>query len=117
MNLMKFYANTLANNGATISLNTLNPGMGFFVSIKGHEMKRSIKNFTLDVLKNYIELHTDQLALEENFLGSWIEDGEVYLDISRHTFDERSAMILGRLNKQKAIYSIHGKKSIKVEKL
>lgn len=87
MNLQTFFKDTISNGGASFNLLTgeYNPDDGFMLAIKGHEFQIPIEDFNHKVLSDYIKKNADLLisgVTDNKFLGSWIDNGIVYLDCS-----------------------------------
>jgi hypothetical protein len=84
------YQQTLANGGVTINVAGQRPTKGFaFSPYKHAEVVVSQPEFTPDVVDAYIEAHREELENPDNFLGIWIDNGSVYIDIST-VIDDRS---------------------------
>jgi hypothetical protein len=56
------------------------------------------------VLSEYIIDNADELSSEHSFVGLWIDNGMVYLDVSVKYDDLETACYVGIINDQKAIY-------------
>lgn len=87
MNLQTFFRDTINNGGSSFNLLTgeYNPNDGFMVAIKGHELQIPVESFNHKVLSDYIKKNADLLIsgiTDDKFVGSWVEDGIVYLDCS-----------------------------------
>lgn len=106
MNLQHFYSETLQNGGASYSILTgeLNPTNGYFVSIANKGITVDLNNFNQKVVADFISENAIQLNQAKYFVGSWIEKGIVYLDITVQVTDKRNALELGYRNGQLAIY-------------
>lgn len=113
LNLREFSKQTLNNGGATTSLNlTSIPNKGFWVSLQGHEkihhslsdeltiedIEQAVRSFVID--------KAEVLSDHDNFLGGWIDNGILYLDISVNISDKRKAIEFGIENNQRAIFDI-----------
>ena len=106
MNLQQFFSETLSNNGASYSILTgeLNPTNGYFVSIANKGVTVDLNNFTQKDIVVFISENYDTLSQENHFIGSWISEGIVYLDVTVQVTDKRNALELGYRNGQQAIY-------------
>lgn len=87
MNLQKFIKDTIFNGGASYNIYTgdYNPNKGYMLAIKGHELQIPLHQFNSKVLSDYIKTKADILlsgVTENKFLGSWVDNGVVYLDCS-----------------------------------
>ena len=74
---------------------------GFMVSVFGAEFKTTDK----EIAKNKIEEYLEKIQTEEGlFVGVWLDEGEVYIDLSIHILDYNEALEVARNNKQKALF-------------
>jgi hypothetical protein len=114
MNLQNFYNELVNNNGASYNITTgiLNPNSGFFVSLPNREQQINRNNFNTSILADFINNNIDLLSNENNFVGGWIENGIVYLDVSEQIADKRTALNLGVQRNQLAIYDANNGKVI-----
>jgi hypothetical protein len=106
MNLQNFYNELVNNNGASYSIvnGILNPNSGYFVSLPNREQQINRNDFNTSILADFINNNSDLLSNENNFVGGWIENGIVYLDVSEQIADKRTALNLGVQRNQLAIY-------------
>lgn len=82
---------------------------GFMVSLFGAEFKTTDE----ETAKNKIEEYLEKIQTEEGlFVGVWLDEGEVYVDLSIHILDYNTALEVARNNKQKAIFNLKDKTSI-----
>lgn len=99
------------NGGFSLSSNGDSPKSGFMVSI------RDILKMPLDL---WLELEEqtsidDYSEIAENvngYIGCWIDNGDVYIDISANIQDREQALKVARENGQLAIYDIEKNESI-----
>lgn len=121
-NLHEFVASIVENGGATFNLVTgTSPTTGFVVSEKGFELKLKLfgNAITREILVNaivreFIRENGFELNRPENFLGGWIDDGELFLDISRVYDNEHDALRVAVENGQKAYYHIDNDKTTEI---
>jgi len=121
-NLNEFVTSIVENGGATFNLVTgTSPTSGYVVSEAGFELR--LKLFGDDVTKqilinaivfNFIRENGFELNNPENFLGGWIDNNELFLDISRVYDNEHDALRVAVENKQKAYYSIDNDKTTEI---
>ena len=106
MNLNKFYNNILEQNGGSYNIVTgdVNPITGYMVSIKGCEQRIILDNFTKEALNSFLIENIHLLCLDVYYLGAWVHNGYVYLDVSVNEPSESRALKLAKTNKQLAIY-------------
>ena len=82
---------------------------GFMVSVFGAEFKTTDEEKAKSKIREYIEKIQTQEGL---FVGVWVDEGEVYVDLSIHIMDYNEALEVARNNKQKAIFNLKDKTSI-----
>ena len=82
---------------------------GFMVSVFGAEFKTTDEEKAKSKIEEYIEKIQTQEGL---FVGVWVDEGEVYVDLSIHILDYNEALEVARNNKQKAIFDLKNKTSI-----
>lgn len=121
-NKEQFIESTIENGGATMNPVTGDvPTSGYVVSMAGNE--ETYKLFGNDVVKEilisgavdlYIKENVVELSDPENYLGSWIDDGMLYLDISRVYESEHDALREAVTNGQKAYYDLDNAKTIEL---
>lgn len=106
MNLQHFFNDVLRNGGASYNITTgeYNPTNGYFVSLPNFEQKIPLADFTQQTVKDFINDNSIELANEFSFVGSWVDNGIVYLDVSRQFNDKRFALNLAVNSNQLAIY-------------
>ena len=121
-NLKEFVASTVDNGGATMNVATNDvPTSGYVVSMMGNE--KTYKLFGNDVVKEilisgavkmYVKDNDDILSLPGMYLGSWIDDGVLYIDISNVIDNEHDALRMAVANKQLAYYDLNNAKTIEI---
>ena len=111
-NLKEFVAAIVKNGGATYNLaNGGTPTNGYMVSKKGFEIKFWDVPIEHAVIL-FIQKYGFELNNPENFLGAWMDEGTLYLDISNHYTDKDEALKQGIVNQQRAIYDVINQESI-----
>ena len=109
----KMIKEMINNGGATLDVNynNFNASAGYMVSIKGHEKKiniNDIKNIKKEIIK--------KRGLVKNkknyYVGLWVDNDILYIDISKHIIKYGRALEVARNNKQLAIYDLKNDKSI-----
>lgn len=118
-NLINFNKSILENGGASYSLLTgeFNPNHGYMVSIKGHETKVNAsgkKSFQYDIAQ-YIKSKADILIsgiTDDKFIGAWIDNDYLYLDVSILVDSETEALQIAKENNQLAYFNNETKESI-----
>lgn len=102
MNLQQIKNIVQNNNGATLTSDLDNATIdnGYMVSLAGYEIKTTIELLSSEMLKEY-----QSIAKQHNaFVGLWLDNNELYLDISVNIKDKQQALKMARDNKQLAIY-------------
>lgn len=121
-NLNEFVASTIENGGATMNVATGDvPTSGYVVSMTGIE--KTYVLFGNDVVKEilisgavkmYVKDNDDILSLPGMYLGSWIDNGVLYIDVSNVIDNEHDALRMAVANKQLAYYDLKNAKTIEI---
>lgn len=103
----------IENEGATLDYNYNNfkSENGYMVSLKGQEVKvnkNDIENIKKEIEKKR-EFIKDKKGL---FIGLWLENDILFIDISIHIINYLKALEVARNNEQKAIYNLKDNDSI-----
>lgn len=115
MNIKKFINESLNNEGCTLSLNTgiFNPNNGFMAAYKECEHIISIEDFKSDkankIVLDYIIKNENKLRISGNFVGAWLHNGLVYLDVSKQFSSESDCITFAKLNKQLSYFNLDSK--------
>lgn len=107
--IIKNIDNIIKDGGATIDKDGKPSQLknGFFTSIEGMEQTHDLKNLNIQKLKLNIIQNLQYInTYKKMFLGFWIDQGLLYVDISKHFNKKQDAIIFGIKNNQKAIYNI-----------
>ena len=99
---------TLANGGLTIKPFTgEKPQTGYMVALQGHELKVPVTEFFTGLVADYIGEHAQKLMDNPRLcLGTWVNEGAVYLDLSENVGSREKALELGRERNQIAIFNL-----------
>lgn len=114
MNYSKIIKETLKNNGGSFNVSTKkikSPLKGYMCSIKDLIVIDK-KDFNVKLLKSLVKDNFSLLKSNENYLGMWIENDKIYVDIAANFSSKEKALNTARNNKQLAIYDIDNNKSI-----
>lgn len=112
MKLKNIVKETLKNGGSSTSL--LNKSAnGFMVSVKDCAII-PVNDFNVKALKKVITKNIELLSNPSNFLGTWIDNGNVYIDISESINDRETAIKLGKERHQLGIYDISNQQTIEL---
>lgn len=112
-NIKNIISKGLKNGGFTIDkeLKDINEKNGFMVSIIGFEKTYTIND--LEKLGEDIKTYQNIIATKKNYyIGLWIDQDIIYLDISKHYKDKQNAIEAGIENNQMAIWDIKKGESI-----
>lgn len=83
------------------------PTSGYMVALAGHEERIPVEAFTLDRLTRYVKAHADVLLEGDTYLGAWMSDGHVFLDVSECVVTSRAdAIELGAARGQLAVWDV-----------
>ena len=99
--------------GFSIDIRTKqSPKDGFIASDKGAErvldwapLKASRASLRT-AIKDYVSDHAELLDNKGSFFGAWVEQGKLYLDVSRRYSSRSEGVRAGFRNEQKAIYDV-----------
>ena len=99
---------TLANGGLTIKpFQNEKPETGYMVALEGFELKVPVSEFFTGVVADYIGEHAQKLMSNPALcLGTWVNEGSVYLDLSENVPNREKALELGRERHQLAIFNL-----------
>lgn len=105
---------TIINNGgATLdyNYNNFNASAGYMVSLRGEEVK--IDKNDIENIKKEIENKKNFIKNKKGlYIGLWVDNDIMYIDVSKHIINYLQALEVGRNNEQKAIYDLKNDKSI-----
>lgn len=83
------------------------PTDGYMVALSGHEVTFPVDEFTASDLIRYVADKFDVLSGPgEVYLGAWMADGLVYLDVSECIADRGLALDVAKLRSQLAIWDV-----------
>ena len=109
----KMIKKMIKNGGATLdtNYNNFNSSIGYMVSLDGYEAKIDINN--IEAIKKEIETKKEiAKKFKGAYVGLWVENRLLYVDISKHIKNYNRALEVARNNKQLAIYDLKNDKSI-----
>lgn len=104
-NLKNIINEAIKNGGATLDheLKTANLKNGFMVSKNGYEITTDPKN--IEFIEKTI-LKYQKIIKKHEFIGLWLDNNILYIDISKNYIDKMQAIKTGIFEKQKAIYDL-----------
>lgn len=103
----------LENKGATLDkdLKDFKKNKGYMISLEGQEKK--IFKGNIEEIKKEIEEKRKFIENKEGlYIGLWLEDNYMYIDISIHIEDKTEALETAKKNKQLAIYDLKNNDSL-----
>lgn len=108
---------TIKNGGCSFSskLEILEDLKGYTISIAKYEYKTTIKN--VDEIEKNILKKIEIVGNRKNYIiGTWIDNGILYIDINKIEMNYTRAVEFGKSQKQLAIFDNINKKSIYLKK-
>lgn len=103
----------IENKGATLdkNYNNFSSDKGYIVSLKGQEVK--VNKNDIQGIKKEIEKKRDFIQDKEGlYIGLWLDNDIMYVDVSIHIIDYMEALEIARNNDQLAIFDLKNKDSI-----
>ena len=99
---------TLANGGLTIKpFQNEKPETGYMVALEGYELQVPLTEFFTGAVADYLGEHAQKLMDNPALcLGTWVNEGIVYLDLSENVPNREQALELGRERHQLAIFNL-----------
>jgi hypothetical protein len=82
------------------------PHCGYAVSLSGHEKSLDSGAITDDELWKYLRENSEQIKDPSLYIGGWIDDDRLYLDVSAVLQNETEARKTGRMNDQTGIFNL-----------
>ena len=109
--MKKLIEKIIKNGGATLTstLEEADLKNGYMVSEVGAERVFGLDEVE-EIEKTLIE-YAEKITTNQ-FVGAWMDDDKLYIDISRHYKSKKQALRVGADNKQLAIYDIANEESI-----
>lgn len=123
-NLRQFKNSILENGGASYNLLTgeFNPDYGFMVSIADKESTSNYNNGDglqykiADFIKQHALILGSDISNEKYFLGAWVDNDLLYLDVSILHGTHEMAIKTARQNNQLAYFNNENKQTIYLSK-
>lgn len=103
----------IENKGATLDkeYNNFSSSVGYMVSIKGQEVK--VNKNDIEEIKKEIEKKREFIKDKQGlFIGLWLDNDIMFIDVSIHIVDYLEALEVARNNDQLAIYDLQKNDSI-----
>jgi hypothetical protein len=106
MDLKKIKA-IVEKGGATLDAKTFDDAKvsnGYMVGIKGDVIDVNGAFYDIKAItSSYMLSH---IASEKDYIGYWVNDNNLYIDLSQNVLDLDDAITLGKANNQKAIWDV-----------
>lgn len=103
----------IENKGATLdkNYNNFSKNVGFMVSLEGQEVK--VNKNDIQGIKKEIEKKREFIGNKKGlFIGLWLDNDIMFIDVSIHIIDYLEALEVARDNDQLAIYDLKNNDSI-----
>lgn len=121
MNLINVFDSIKKNGGATYCINTseLNPRCGFIVSLVGYEKIVEVPETFAQFQEVFLAYCTrdiwDQIGGREDiYFGFWIDNNQLYIDLSERIENKEAAILLGVSRNQLAIWDANAEEKIEL---
>lgn len=102
------YDSVLQNAGITINLNGQQPESGYaFSPFKETEVVVPLESFSPEGVASYLTAYEAQLRQPNNYFGAWVDNGQVYLDVSQVIQDRDEAIRRARAADQLGIFDLN----------
>ena len=82
------------------------------ILLAAHQSRREVRSLVTD----YVSQHRSDIKAPGNYLGGWVDNGKLYLDISTVVTDKNEAIELARRNDQLGIYDLEKGETIMIPK-
>lgn len=107
----ELYKKMLKNGGLTINkhMEELSYNEGYMVSIYGYE--KQLKSFSFEEVEKVVSEY-QKIVKGALYIGFWIDNNVLYIDISKYVFHKSQALKLGKQNKQIAIFDLEKQESV-----
>lgn len=106
------------NGGITLDIDgeKMTKTEGFMVSIYGEEVQVNVDNEEgiLKAINEKLE-KIKKLNKESLYVGVWLDNGVIYVDISIHIIEKNEALEFGKNNKQIAVYDLKNNQSLYIK--
>lgn len=107
LNPLTLFVDTVCKGGATVSLLGVTPTSGYAVSCHPDRgLCLPLSSFDAQTLINWISDHAELLGREDLYVGTWVDCGWVYVDITTVLEDQEEALAAGRRHDQLAIFDL-----------
>ena len=106
------FRQTIENQGCSMNLDGISPVTGYMVGTKGNEVKVNVLDFNAGHIDSFIRSNLSPLYDRTYFVGTWIDNDVVYMDISVNCQSKAEALRRGKENGQICIWDVLNKVEI-----
>jgi len=107
---------TKGQGGITISREGVQPKEGYsFAPSKNTETKVSLSKISEKDIETFLKKYGSTLKKDNNYFGAWVEDGQVWMDISQVLKDKNTALKLAKKANQEAVFDLSNFETIYLE--
>ena len=106
------FKKTIENQGVSMNLDGLKPVTGYMVGLKGHEVRINISDFNEGHIDSFIRSHLYILHNRKAYIGTWIKNDTVYIDLSINLDNKAVALAYCSYNGQICIWDVLNKVEI-----
>jgi hypothetical protein len=103
---------TIQDQGYSVNLEGHEPVKGYMVGLKGSELKINVLDFNSEHVDHFIRKNLGVLYYRRAYIGTWIDNDLVYIDISTNIMYKDQALKAAKIEGQQCIWDIKEKKEI-----
>ena len=112
---MNILQKVIKNSGITLNNDmTEKTSLKYISSIKGNEIKKDLKTITFQEFLTTMNEIQKSAKKENVLIGLWIDNGYLYIDISKEFTNKKECINFGKQNNQLAIFDGIKKEVIKI---
>ena len=106
------FRKTVENQGCSMNLDGHEPVNGYMVGTKGNEVRVNVLEFNAGHIDSFIRAHLYALHNRNYFVGTWISNDVVFIDLSLNLEKKETALIYGKASGQLCIWDVEKKVEI-----
>lgn len=99
-------------NGSSFNMDIEKPTKGYMVSMELFELVIDLKELSVDDIVKFINKNKLEFDSRLKYLGLWIDEGKIYIDVSVCFSELKLAEFFGVINNQSAVYDVVNEKTI-----
>ena len=100
------FRKTVENQGCSMNLDGHEPVKGYMVGTKGNEVRINVSELNAGHIDSFIRSHLYALHNRIYFVGTWIDNDQVYIDLSINILEKDTALIYGKASGQLCIWDV-----------